>query len=100
MIAAQFELVKCRRELLSSPFRVTVHGAKGPVILLSLPSSPSFQDHETPATTAGAITAQRRGSTSPTERQIEAGFILAAERPLRSSLKEEMDDWLSQTDGV
>lgn len=37
MTAAQFELLKCRRELLSSPFRVTVHVGKGPVILLSLP---------------------------------------------------------------
>lgn len=37
MIAAQFELLKCGHELLSSPFRVTVHGGKGPVILLSLP---------------------------------------------------------------
>lgn len=37
MIAAQFELLKCRLELLSSPFRVTVHEEKGPVILLSLP---------------------------------------------------------------
>lgn len=39
MIAAQFELLKCGHELLSSPFRVTVHGGKGPVILLSLPHS-------------------------------------------------------------
>lgn len=33
MIAAQFELLKCGRELLSSPFRVSVHGGKEPVIL-------------------------------------------------------------------
>ena len=37
MIGALFEPLKCRREALSSPFRVTVHGGKGPVILLSLP---------------------------------------------------------------
>lgn len=47
MIAAQLELLKCRHELLSSPFRVTVHGGKGPVILLShhhseLPSASRF----------------------------------------------------------
>lgn len=39
MIAAQFEMQKCRHELLSSPFRVNDHGGKGPVILLSLPHS-------------------------------------------------------------
>ena len=39
MIAAQFELLKCGRELLSSPFRVSVHGGKEPVFLhLILPS--------------------------------------------------------------
>lgn len=56
MIAAQFELLKCGHELLSSPFRVTVHGAKGPVILLSLPPQgasqflkiPTLQRHSTP----------------------------------------------------
>lgn len=50
MIAAQFELLKCGHGLLSSPFRVTVHGGKGPVILLSLPhselpSSSTFPPH-------------------------------------------------------
>lgn len=65
MTAAQFELLKCRRELLSSPFRVTVHRGKGPVILLSPPHSelPSCSrvppdgaaaPCERPANTAGA----------------------------------------------
>lgn len=39
MIAAQFELLKCGRELLSSPLRVSVHGGKEPVILHLILSS-------------------------------------------------------------
>lgn len=67
MTATQFELLKCRRELLSSPFRVTVHEGKGPVILLSPPHSelPSYSKIppdgaaaplERPANSAGGAT--------------------------------------------
>lgn len=70
MIAAQFEPLKCRHELLSSPFRVTVHGEKGPVILLSLPhcelpSASKFPPnramapYESPANAEGTTSPQR-----------------------------------------
>lgn len=54
MIAAQFELLKCGRELFSSPFRVSVHGGKEPVILhlilhSELPRSDGFPPDGGPA---------------------------------------------------
>lgn len=87
MIAALFELLKCRRELLSSPFRVTVHGVKGSVILLSLPHSRLCISSRFPPNRATAPCertgqklgaevreAENYGTAQPAEGQREASF--------------------------
>lgn len=94
MIAAQFELLKCRHELLSSPFRVTVHGGKGPVILLSLlrnelPSSSRFPPNramalcESSTNAVGATSPQRELRHHTARGRLERGlffFLLIQER--------------------